>query len=88
MIIQGDKDEKYLGYCILENTYVTFYKTKQGHHLMYLSNGFQGAEVIFPQNSYLNKLPPDFYKHIIQLNFNENYSVFDMIGRGSFAKVY
>ena len=64
-----------------------FFRVKGTHYMFYLTNGNSYCEMFFQKNTFLKTMQSNFFKHVVQINFQDKYRIIESIGKGSFAKV-
>lgn len=60
---------------------------KTNRYLLFITNGNENSYFFFSTAAFWQEYRVAMGKHIIQLDFKEQYEVIEQIGKGSFSKV-
>jgi hypothetical protein len=55
---------------------------------MHLTNGTECSQFYFTDHKFLQHAAPKLLKDVVQLNFYEKYALLDLLGKGTYSKVY
>jgi hypothetical protein len=55
--------------------------------LMHLTNGTESSQFYFNSAKFYNHVSAQLLKDVVQLNFSQRYSLLNMLGKGTYAKV-
>lgn len=67
--------------------YVQWLALKTNRYLLFITNGSENCYFFFSSAAFWQECHSPMGKHVIQLDFKEQYEVIEQIGKGSFSKV-
>lgn len=56
--------------------------------LMHLTNGTECSQFYFNDQKFYSEAQERLFKDVIQLNFYEKYSLLELLGKGTYSKVF